>query len=169
MTHRSALLCLITVVSTGCGPVDRDGVRLADYENSATEALVREVIRTLPDPNPGVEKSYSITLGEIISGRDFTAASVPFLKRLDDLKLRLISATVLTTVPPDNTIVDPDLRVAVYLIQVRSMRQTGGSTWEYEAAWSYKKHFQRQTWKVTQVDGRYSVEGGTMLEGNWKP
>ena len=152
---------------TACGPSDREGVSLETYESSATEALVREIIRTLPDPNPGVTKSYSITLGEIILGRDFTPASVPFLKRFADLKLRLISAAVLTTTPPDNMIVDPDSRVAVYLIQIRQMKQMTGNTWEYEAAWSYKKVFQRQAWKVTEVNGKASVEAGAVLEGNW--
>lgn len=157
-------LCMLTA----CGPVDKYGEPLDAYESPATESLVREIIRTLPDPNPGVVKSYSIALGEIVLGRDYTPASVSFLKRFDDLKIRLVSAIVLTTTPPDNSIVDPDLRVAVYLIQIRSMKQTGSDSWEYETAWSYKKHFQRQTWKVAAKEGSYRVEAGSVLDGNWK-
>lgn len=168
MTDRLVLGFLIAAIVTACGPVDRDGVSLDTYESPATEALVREIIRTLPDPNPGVIKSYSIALGEIVLGRDFTPASVAFLKRFDDLKLRLVSATVLTTTAPDNSIVDPDLRVAVYLIQIRSMKQISGDSWQYEAAWSYKKHFQRQTWKVIGHNGSYRAEAGAVIEGNWK-
>jgi hypothetical protein len=168
MIERFCLGIALLGLLTACGPVDRDGVSLETYEAAQTEALVREIIRTLPDPNPGVAKSYSITLGEIVFGRDFTPASVPFMQRFADLKLRLISATVLTTTPPDNSIIDPDLRVAVYLLQIRSMKQTAGNTWEFETAWSYKKHFQRQAWRVTSQNGRYQVTPGAILEGNWK-
>lgn len=168
MTDRLVLGFLIATIFTACDPVDRDGTSLDSYESPATEALVREIIRTLPDPNPGVIKSYSIALGEIVFGRDFTPASVPFMKRFDDLKLRMVSANVLTTTAPDNSIVDPDLRVAVYLIQIRSMKQISGDSWQYEAAWSYKKHFQRLTWKVIGNNGSHRVEAGAVIEGNWK-
>jgi hypothetical protein len=79
-----------------------------------------------------------------------------------------VSASVLTTTPPDNSIVDPELRVAVYLIQIRSMKQTSGNSWQYEAAWSYKKHFQRQSWTVKEFNGDHQVVAGPVLEGNWK-
>ena len=154
---------------TSCGPVDREGVSLASYETSATEALVREIIRTLPDVNPGVTKSYSISLGEIILGRDFTPASVPFMKRFADMKVRMVSASVLAVVPPDNMIVDPDLRVASFVIQIRTMKQTKGNEWEYEVGWSYKKLFQRQTWTVTDLIGTFTAKAGPVLDGNWKP
>ena len=168
MNQRSLCLFLTTLCLAACGPVDHAGQSLADYETAGTEALVREVIRSLPDPNPGVQKSYSIALGEIVRGRDYTSASVPFLKRFDDLKLRIISASVLTTAPPDNTAIDPDHRVPVFVIQVRSMKQSAGNIWDYEAAWSYKKHFQRQLWKVTGENGAWKVEPGALIEGNWQ-
>ncbi len=151
-----------------CGPVDREGMSLSEYESAPTEALVREILKTLPDLNPGVQKSHSIALGEIIRGRDFTPASVPFMERFEDLKLRIISPTVLTTAPPDNVAIDPDYRVPVYVIQVRSMRQTAGDAWEYEAAWSYKKTFQRRKWKVMGSKGVLKVEPGPVVEGNWQ-
>lgn len=157
---------LVLTLLTSCDPVDREGASLVDYESAGTEALVREIIRTLPDLNPGVQKSYSIALGEIVRGRDFTAASVPFLKRFDDLKLRIISASVLGTAPPDNTAIDPDFRVPVFVIQIRSMKQTAGNAWEYEAAWSYKKQFQRRQWKVTSDNGNWKVEPDAVIEGS---
>lgn len=163
------LLSLFLVLGLGsCGPVDGEGNSLAAYEHAGTEALVREILRTLPDPNPGVQKSHTITLGEIVRGRDFTSASVPFIQRLADLKLRIISANVLATTPPDNTAIDPDLRVPMFVIQIRTMKQTSGTTWEYEAAWSYKKTFQRRTWKVTSDNGSWKVEAGPVLDGNWQ-
>lgn len=168
MTRRLfASLCLFTLAA--CGPVDREGSQLTSYENDATEALIREMIRTLPDPNPGVPKSYSIALGEIVPNRDYTPASVPFFKRFDDLKLRMISASVLTTQQPDNIIVDPDLRIAVYILQIRLMKPLGPDSWEYEAAWSYKKSFQRKTWQVGLKDGKYTVTDKGVVEGNWQP
>lgn len=155
----------ILVLISACGPIDREGTSLSTYESDGTEALVREIIRTLPDLNPGVHKSYSVALGEIIRGRDFTPASVPFLKRFDDLKLRMISASVLATAPPDNTAIDPDFRVPTFVIQISLMKQTSGNTWDYEAAWSYKKQFQRRKWKVTSVNGSWNVEAGGLIQG----
>ncbi|MES2596308.1 MAG: hypothetical protein V4662_13270 [Verrucomicrobiota bacterium] len=169
MIYRLLSLVLLTFSLAACGPVDREGHSLADYESAGTEALLREVIRTLPDPNPGVQKSYSITLGEIVRGRDFTPASVPFMQRFADTKLRIISPTVLNVAPPEGTLIDPDLRVPIYLLQVRSMTQTSGSTWDYEVGWSYKKHFQRQNWKVTSNNGEWKIEPGAVIEGNWPP
>ncbi|SKB01117.1 hypothetical protein SAMN02745166_03312 [Prosthecobacter debontii] len=168
MTRRLfSCLCLLSLAA--CGPVDREGTRLSRYETDATEALVREMLRTLPDPNPGVPKSYSISLGEIVPNRDYTPASVPFLERFADLNLRLISASVLTTQQPDNIIVDPEQRIAAYVIQVRLMKSTGPDSWEYEAGWSYKKHFQRRTWTVTRAGDKYTVTDKGVLDGNWQP
>jgi hypothetical protein len=168
MLYRLVFGIILVAALVGCGPMDRNGMALDTYESPASEALVREIIRTLPDPNPGVVKSYSLALGEIVLGRDFTPASQPFMDRFKDLKLRIVSATVLTPTAPDNVIVDPELRVAVSLIQIRSMKQTSGDAWEYEIGWSYKKHFQRQAWKVTGTNGSYRAEPGAVLEGNWK-
>lgn len=170
MIRRTALLlCLAAAALTGCKPVDQNGVRLVEYEIDATEALVREMIRTLPDPNPGVPKSYAITLGEIVFGRDFTPTSVEFIRRFDDLKLRIISASVLATIEPENTIADPEQRIAAYVLQIRVMKRLDAATWEYETAWSYKKFFQREKWRVTlEKTGTYKVEDLGVLEGNWQ-
>lgn len=168
MIIRSFCLACCLISFTACGPVDREGHLLVEYESLATEALVREIIRTAPDLNPGVAKSYSIALGEIVRGRDYTPTSMEFLHRFDDLKLRMISATVLTTMPPSNDLIDPDLRVAMFLIQIRSMRQVGGDAWEYEVGWSYKSQFQRRAWKVVGSRGEYQAVPGAVLEGNYK-
>ena len=170
MLRRASLLALFACFLTACGPRDQAGTSLEEYEIDPTEALVREILRTLPDTNPGVPKSYSIALGEIVIGRDFTPASVSFIARFSDLKLRIISASVLGVIEPDNTIADPELRVAAYVIQIRLMKRVDGAVWEYETAWSYKKLFQRQQWKVTRKpDGDYIVEQVAILAGNWPP
>ncbi len=166
---RRFFLCLsLMTLAAACTPVDREGIDLNSYETDATEALVREIIRTLPDPNPGVPKSYAIALGEIVPNRDYTAATVPFIERFKDLKLRIISASVLGTGGPENSIIDPEQRIAAYVIQIRLMRTTGVDSWEYETGWSYKKHFQRQKWKVNSVDGKYVVTAEGVTEGNWE-
>ena len=165
---RLLLLPVLLLALVACGPVDREGTRLDSYETDASEQLLRALLRDLPDPKPGVPKSYSIALGEIVPKRDFTPASVPFLRRFDDLKLRMISAAVLTTTPPDQTIIDPELRIAVYLLQIRLMRQTSPGVWEYEAGWSYKQHFQRRQWTVRETNGQFTVEAGKVLDGNWQ-
>jgi len=165
---RLLLLPVLLLALVACGPVDREGTRLDSYETDASEQLLRALLRDLPDPNPGVPKSYSIALGEIVPKRDFTPASVPFLRRFDDLKLRMISAAVLTTTPPDQTIIDPELRIAVYLLQIRLMRQTSPGVWEYETGWSYKQHFQRRQWTVRETNGQFTVEAGKVLDGNWQ-
>ncbi len=165
---RLLLLPVLLLALVACGPVDREGTRLDSYETDASEQLIRALLRDLPDPNPGVPKSYSIALGEIVPKRDFTPASVPFLRRFDDLKLRMISAAVLTTTPPDQTIIDPEQRIAVYILQIRLMRQTGPGVWDYEAGWSYKQHFQRRQWTVRETNGQFTVETGKVLDGNWQ-
>lgn len=165
---RFLLLPVLLLALVACGPVDREGTRLDSYETDASEQLIRALLRDLPDPNPGVPKSYSIALGEIVPKRDFTPASVPFLRRFDDLKLRMISAAVLTTTPPDQTIIDPEQRIAVYILQIRLMRPTGPGVWEYEAGWSYKQHFQRRQWTVRETNGQFTVEAGKVLDGNWQ-
>ena len=165
---RLLLLPVLLLALVACGPVDRDGVRLSSYENDASEQLVRAMLRKLPDPNPGVPKSYSIVLGEVVPNRDFTPASMPFLHRFDDLQLRLINAAVLGTTPPDQTIIDPEQRIAAYVLQIRLMRPTGTGVWEYEAGWSYKQHFQRRQWTVRETNGQFTVEPGPVVDGNWQ-
>jgi hypothetical protein len=135
---------------TGCGPVDADGRALRQYEQPATRALVLEILQRLPDLNPGVPKSHALTLGEILRGRDFTAASVPFMQELAKLSgRRFVSPEVLTTSAPSNHAIDPDTRVPVYVLQIRSMKPIGAESWEYEAAWSYKERFERRRWRVS--------------------
>lgn len=149
-----------------CGPVDADGRALAQYEQPATKALVLEMLRQLPDPNPGVPKSHALTLGEIVRGRDFTAASVPFMQELAKASgLRFVSPEVLTTAKPTNHAIDPDTRVPVFVLQVRSMKPVAAQSWEYEAAWSYKDRFERRRWKVSSsASGSYKAEALEVIE-----
>jgi hypothetical protein len=65
-------------------------------------------------------------------------------------------------------IIDPELRVAVYVLQLKLMKQRAVDVWDVEAAWSYKKFFQRKTYEVSKGgDGKWVVKEGELVEGNW--
>ena len=152
----------------GCDSSDSEGMPLAMYENEVGEAMVRHLMATVPDPSPGVPKSWSIVLGEIARNGVFESASVPFLEKFQDGGRRVISASVLSHAEPDHMIIDPELRVAVYILQLRLMKQRAVDVWDVEAAWSYKKFFQRKKYEVSKGgDGKWVVKEGELVEGNW--
>lgn len=150
----------------GCDSSDGGGkLPVSLYENDTGEAALRHLISKLPELNPGIAKSYSIVLGEI--NRDgMTPASDAFTARLADLKLKFVNALNLKDVPPDHTIVDPDTRLAVFVLQLRSMQQTSATTWEVETGWSYKKDFQRLKLRLEKKDGKMAVVQEEKLEGS---
>ncbi len=153
----------------GCDSSDSEGMPLAMYENDVGEAMVRYLMNTVPDPSPGVPKSWSIVLGEIARNGVFEPASVPFLERFKDGGRRVISALVLTHAEPDHMIIDPELRVAVYVLQLKLMKQRAVGVWDVEAAWSYKKFFQRRIYEIgLEKDGNLVVKEGKLLDGNWE-
>jgi hypothetical protein len=160
---------LLLLVGAGCDSSDSEGMPLAMYENEVGEAVVRHLIATAPDPSPGVPKSWSIVLGEIGRNGVFEPATVPFLEKFQEAGRRVISASVLSHAEPDHMIIDPELRVAVYVLQLKSMKQRAVGVWDVEAAWSYKKFFQRKKFEVNQgADGKWTVKDGALLEGNWE-
>jgi hypothetical protein len=163
----SAAVLLMSVV--GCDSSDSEGMPLTMYENEVGEAVVRHLIATAPDPSPGVPKSWSIVLGEIGRNGVFEPATVPFLEKFQDGGRRVISASVLSHAEPDHMIIDPELRVAVYILQLKLMKQRAVGVWDVEAAWSYKKFFQRKKFEVNQgADGKWTVKDGALVEGNWE-
>ncbi len=153
----------------GCDSSDSQGMPLALYENEAGEAVVRHLMETVPDPAPGVPKSWSVVLGELGRNEVFHAASLPFLERFQEGGRRVISASVLTHAEPDHMIIDPERRVAVYVLQLRLMSQRSAELWDVEAAWSYKKFFQRKKFEAAKnSDGKWSAREVALLEGNWE-
>ncbi len=163
------LLAGALMLLPGCDSSDSKGMPLAMYENEVGEAVVRHLMATVPDPSPGVPKSWSIVLGEIGRNGVFEPASVPFLERCQEGGRRVISASVLAHAEPDNMIIDPELRVAVYVLQLRLMSQRSAEVWDVEAAWSYKKFFQRKKFEVAKgADGKWAVRETALLEGNWE-
>jgi len=167
LTGLGAAVLLLGVA--GCDSSDSEGMPLALYEGEVGEAVVRHLMATAPDPSPGVPKSWSIVLGEIGRNGVFEPASVPFLEKFQDGGRRVISASVLGHADPDHMIIDPELRVAAYVLQLKLMKQRAVGLWDVEAAWSYKKFFQRKKYEVTQAaDGKWTVKDGALLEGNWE-
>jgi hypothetical protein len=160
---------LLMLGGVGCDSSDSKGMPLAMYENEIGEAAVRHLMATVPDPSPGVPKSWSVVLGEIGRNGVFEPASVPFLERFQEGGRRVISSSVLSHAEPDHTIIDPELRVAVYVLQLRLMSQRSATVWEVEVGWSYKKFFQRRLLEVSQgPDGKWMVKDGAVLDGNWE-
>jgi hypothetical protein len=160
---------LLMLGGAGCDSSDSKGMPLAMYEGEVGEAVVRHLMATLPDPSPGVPKSWSIVLGEIGRNGVFEPASVPFLEKFQEGGRRVISGSVLSHAEPDNTIIDPELRVAVYVLQLRLMSQRAAGVWDVEVGWSYKKFFQRRMLEVTQgEDGKWVAKEGAILDGNWE-
>lgn len=167
LTGLGAAVLLLGVA--GCDSSDSEGMPLSLYEGEVGEAVVRHLMATAPDPSPGVPKSWSIVLGEIGRNGVFEPASVPFLEKFQDGGRRVISASVLGHADPDHMIIDPELRVAAYVLQLKLMKQRAVGVWDVEAAWSYKKFFQRKKYEVTQAaDGKWTVKDGALLEGNWE-
>jgi len=164
MTRRNALFAALCLGLAACDSSDTTALPLNLYECDAGEAALRHLIAQLPDLNPGVAKSYSIVLGEI--NRDgMTPASDGFTARFADLKIRFVNAFHLKDVPPDHTIADSETRLAAFVLQLRTLRQTSATTWQAEVGWSYKKEFGRLKLRLETKDDKTSVVEA-VKEGN---
>ena len=114
------LLCLIFLICiTGCDSGQPGSVPQAEYEGDLGEAIVRHVIKNLPDPAPGVPKGYCL-----VTGPAFEAMSMEFSKRLADLKLRFVSLDVLRRTEP-NAAVDPETGLSPYFVQILVIKSSG--------------------------------------------
>ena len=150
MTFPRHLLLPVLLIAplTGCDSGGDFSLPVSMFENDAAEAVVRGMIEELPDLNPGVPITYSVILGELSRTGGYRAASIDFLERFKDLDLRIISADALSAQPEVRAVVDPETRVAVALLQIRTMEQTSGTTWRVETGWSYKQRFSKDRWAV---------------------
>lgn len=162
----TALWSILTLV--GCDSSEPGYLPTAQLESDLGVAVMRHLIAHLPDPSPGVPKAYAMVKGEISRG-GHDAMSMDFVKRFADLKLRIISADVLTVSDPDNSVVDPETRLAPYVLQLRKVKQTSATSWEAEIGWSYKKLYERRRYGVTlKPDGSYEVTDEGLVEGNFE-
>lgn len=151
----AALICLFTLAA--CDSGEPGGWPLDQLEGDVGEAAIRHVIANLPDPAPGVPKIYCIIIGQLTTIGTVTPARASFVKRFDDLKLNFVGAGSLKESEPDHAVVDTQSGLAPYLLQIRRIKTLDGSRFEVEAAWSYKKQFERRRLEVEQKDGRCSV------------
>lgn len=145
---RSLLSLALLLTLVGCDSGGDSTLPVAMLENEAAEAVVRGMIERLPDTNPGVPKSYSIILGELSRTGGYRAASAEFIARFADLGLRIISADSLSSQPDLRAVIDPETRVAVVLLQIRSIQQTSATTSNVETGWSYKQTYSKDKWSV---------------------
>ncbi|MEZ5384878.1 MAG: hypothetical protein R3F13_05130 [Prosthecobacter sp.] len=156
MTRRLVFLTALCLGLAACDSSDGGRLPVSLFECEAGEASIRHLISKLPDLNQGVAKSYSIVLGEI--NRDgMTPASDEFSARFSDLKLKFVNALNLKDIDPDHTIVDPESRLAAFVLQLRTLKQTSATTWESEVGWSYKKEFGRLKLQLDTRDGKLAV------------
>ena len=160
------LLCLLlcALCLPGCDSGEPGGVPRSDYEGDLGEAIVRHLIKNLPDPAPGIPKSYCI-----VTGRALDTTSTEFARRFADLKLRFISGDVLLVTEPDNAVVDPETRLAPYVLQLAHIKPSGPAAWTAEVGWSYKKTFEKLRCEITRQNGEFVVTNGARLEGNYQP
>jgi hypothetical protein len=148
------LLLLPALLLCACGGSTPDP---ATFETDAGEAAVRHLISKLPPLNPGVAKSHSLVLGEITKDGLMTPATDAFVARFADLNLKFINAINLKAIEPGPIIVDNRDRLAAFVLQLRSLKKTGDSTWEAEVAWSYKLEVGRETIRLATKDGKITV------------
>lgn len=157
MTLRRFFALLPCLLLAACHSSENGGMPVTMFECDAGEAVMRHVITTLPDLNPGVAKNYSIVLGEISRDGMMTPATDAFVKRFDDLKLEFVNAINLKAHDPDQIIVDNKKFLATFVLQLRVLRQLSPTTWEAETGWSYKKDFGREKLMLESKDGKITV------------
>ena len=148
------MLLLPALLLCACGGSTPDP---ATFETDAGEAAVRHLISKLPPLNPGVAKSHSLVLGEITKDGLMTPATDAFVARFADLNLKFINAINLKAIEPGPIIVDNRDRLAAFVLQLRSLKKNGDSTWEAEVAWSYKLEVGRETIRLATKDGKITV------------
>ncbi len=162
--NRLALLVPVLFLLAACGSGDPGFVRLGDYEGDAGEALVRHLIKNLPDLAPGVPKEYCV-----MKARDMRSTDPTFVARFQDLKLTFISGDSMTTHEGTSLPVDPKSGLSPYVLQLAHMHKPAADTWEIEAGWAYKHTFERRRYRLKQTGSSWQVEDLGRFEGNYDP
>ena len=158
------LLAAFSLVA--CDSREFSQLTLKEIEGPEGEAVVRHMIKTVPDVAPGVPKIYTV-----VKGPHLSSTKTEFVKRMADLKLNFVSGEVLTMMNnEDRSIVDPRSGLSPLTIQVTDMRKAGSAQWDVEAGWAYKKVYERRKLKlVKKADGTYEVTSDERVEGNYLP
>lgn len=156
------LLAAILFSLTGCDSGEPGKLTAREMEGPEGEAIVRHLIKTVPDLEPGVPREYCV-----ISGRAST--SMKFVERMSDLKLHFVSGDVLTVRDPDKTIVDPSTNLSPVTLQIGEIRRTGADSCEAVAGWALKKTFERSKLTLKRNGEHWEVSGSERIEGNYAP
>lgn len=163
MIRLACFLFPMLFLLSGCDSGKPGELSLAEYESDLGEAIVRQFIKTLPNPAPEIPKSYCV-----VKGPGLETTHTDFVKRMDDLKLRFISANVLLVSEPGPVVVDPETRLSPIFIQLASIQGSGMDRWKVALGWSYKKLFEKFTCEVRKTESGYQIEGLTRVEGNYE-
>ncbi len=163
MKWLSSFIIALILIVTGCDSGAPGEISLREYESDLGEAVVRQLIKTLPDPAPSIPKSYCV-----VKGKELENTRTEFVKRMDDLKLRFISANVLLVTDPDHAVVDPETRLSPIFLQIADIRSTGADSWMVDVGWSYKKIFEKHRWEVKLNGNSYQFGESKRTEGNYE-
>jgi hypothetical protein len=160
MNRRPWILISLASLLAACGASDPNFVRLGDYENDAGAAGVRHLIQSLPALAPGVPKEYCV-----VKALDLRATDMEFTQRFDDLKLPFVSRDVLGEQEDTHFPINPKTGLTPIMLQIARMKKLGENAYEVEAAWAYKREFERKRFKVELAQGQWQVTELEKLDG----
>jgi len=162
--NQTVLSLLALFFLAACGSGDPGFVRVGDYEGDAGEAMVRHLIKNLPDPAPGVPKEYCV-----VEGRTMRSTGMDFVARMQDLKLSFVSADAMDTHHETSLPVNPKNGLSPYVLQLAHMHKPDADTWDIEAGWAYKRLFERHKYRLKRHGKDWSVEDQGKVDGNYVP
>ncbi|MDB6136991.1 MAG: hypothetical protein JWO94_63 [Verrucomicrobiaceae bacterium] len=162
--NRIVLPLLVLFVLAACGSGDPGFVRLGDYESDAGEAMVRHLIKILPELAPGVPKEYCV-----VAAKDMRSTSMDFVERMKDLKLSFVSADSMDTHRETALPVNPKNGLSPVIIQLAHMHKPDADTWDIEAGWAYKRLFERHNFRLKRTGKEWAVEDKGRVDGNYIP
>lgn len=164
MTPRTWIACIFVLLFVGCGASDPSFVRLGDYENDAGAAVVRDLLRTLPELAPGVPKEYCI-----VKALDLRATDMEFTKQFQDLNLPFVSRDVLSEQEDTHFPINPKSGLSPIMLQIARMKKLSAEAYEVEAAWAYKREFERKRFKAELISGQWKVTELELLDSYRTP
>jgi hypothetical protein len=161
MFHRRTMLLLLSLNLAACGLGDPSFVRIGDYECDASEAILRQVLPTIPHVDPKVPQEFAL-----MTALDLRPASMDFVRRFADTKLAFVSGEVLRDEPDLHFPINPRSGMSPFIVQVAVLRHPTPDQWEAEIGWSYKKTYQKSLYTATKTATGWTVVLVKKLDGN---
>jgi len=155
---------LMVAFLSGCGGGDPGFVRLGDYECDAGEAVVRHMIKSLPDVAPGLPKEYCV-----VKALDLRAADMDFVRRFGDMGLTFVSGEVISEQEETHYPVNPKSGLSPVMLHLQKMHKSDPQTYEIDAGWAYKRTFDRRKFRVQKTGDKWVVQELARLDGNATP